>query len=295
MNALLTESSIPGLKLWRRGKVRDVYELGERLLVVSTDRLSAFDHILPSPIPDKGKILTQVSAWWFAKTASLTPNHMISADLSEIKRLEPKLAGLGPDYEGRAMLVKKARRIDAECVVRGYLAGSGWKEYRRTGSVCGHALPQGLVEASRLPRPIFTPATKSDSGHDENISREQLAAAVGPAQAKELERLSLALYGFASDFLKERGIILADTKFEFGLLDGRLIVIDEMLTPDSSRLWPLAAYKPGSSPPSFDKQYVRDHLEKIGWDKNPPAPALPQDVIQGTAKRYEEFLRILCL
>ncbi|MBI5630664.1 MAG: phosphoribosylaminoimidazolesuccinocarboxamide synthase [Elusimicrobia bacterium] len=295
MEGILVRSEIPGLPLVRRGKVRDVYALGEdRLLIVATDRLSAFDHVLPTPIPEKGRILTQVSAFWFKKTKSLAPNHFLSADLKEIQGELPSGITLSPAlYEGKVTLAKRAERIDAECVVRGYLAGSGFKEYKKTGMVCGHKLPIGLSEASQLPQPIFTPATKADEGHDENISREELSRMVGQETAKELETLSLNIYDYAAALLKERGLILADTKFEFGRSEGRLIVIDEMLTPDSSRIWPAASYKPGSSPASFDKQHVRDHLEKIGWDKTPPIPSLPSEIVEGTAGRYREFLRIL--
>ncbi len=292
--SLLVKSDIEGLTLLRRGKVRDVYDLGEKLLIVSTDRLSAFDHVLATPIPDKGKILTQVSAFWFEKTRAIVPSHFLTADLAEVQSALPKGVRLDPeDYDGRVMLVWKAQRFDAECVVRGYLAGSGWKDYQKTGRVCGHALPAGLLDASKLPEPIFTPATKADEGHDENISREALARLIGEGHARELERLSHALYAFAAEHLKPRGIILADTKFEFGLREGKIIVIDEMLTPDSSRLWRGDTYKPGGSPESFDKQYVRDYLEKIRWDKQPPVPALPAEVVEGTARRYEEFLKVV--
>ena len=285
------EASDIGLPLAARGKVRDIYDLGDRLLLIATDRISAFDYVLPTPIPEKGKLLTQISAFWFKKTARLVPNHLISADLAEIRRLVPK-ANLPDDlYEGRVMLARKAKRVDAECVVRGNIVGSGWKEYQKTGSVCGHRLPAGLQQAERLPEPIFTPSTKADTGHDENISRDQLAALVGAPTAKELERLSLALYNEAARHMQSRGIILADTKFEFGTIDGKLSVIDEMLTPDSSRFWDQAAYRVGISPESFDKQFVRDHLERIGWDKKPPVPALPADVVRGTTDRYREAFK----
>ncbi|MFA5140457.1 MAG: phosphoribosylaminoimidazolesuccinocarboxamide synthase [Elusimicrobiota bacterium] len=282
------DASDLGLKLLRRGKVRDVYDLGDTLLLVATDRISAFDHVLQPPIPEKGRLLTQLSAFWFAKTRSLVPNHMVSADLSEIL---PRIAPARLDartYDGRVMLGRKAERIDVECVARGYLAGSGWKEYQKNGKVCGHRLPKGLFEAGRLPEPIFTPAAKADTGHDRNISRRELARTVGAELARELEDLTLRLYSEAAAHMESRGLILADTKFEFGRIDGKLCVIDEMLTPDSSRFWDLAAYKPGSSPESFDKQFVRDYLERIGWDKNPPAPTLPPDVVAGTTARYRE-------
>lgn len=286
MSLVLTDSKVDA-KLLRRGKVRDVYDLGDKLLLVATDRLSAFDCILPTPIPDKGKLLTQCAAKWFELTKHIVPNHLISTSLKDIP------VKLGPEYEGRVMLCKKADRVDAECVARGYVAGSGWKTYEQTGRLLDHTLPAGLREAGKLPNPIFTPATKNDEGHDENITRAKLAEAVGADTAKQLEELTLKLYDFASDFLAQRGLILADTKFEFGFVDGKLIVIDEMLTPDSSRVWDAKAYREGSSPASFDKQFVRDHLERTGWNKLPPAPALPPEIAEGTAERYREYLRLI--
>lgn len=294
LSETLVASDIPGLKLAARGKVRDLYDLGDALLIVATDRLSAFDFILPTPIPGKGETLTQMSAFWFRRTASVCPNHFLSADLAEIRRKLPRSARLDPAaFGGRTMLVKKAKRLNVECVARGFLAGSGWKDYLKTGAVCGHRLPPGLSEARKLPKPIFTPATKAATGHDRNISREELVRSVGAETARELERLSLALYGAAASYLETRGLLLADTKFEFGLLDDRLIVIDEMVTPDSSRIWEASQYRPGSSPPSFDKQFVRDWLERSGWNKQPPAPALPSDVVEGTTRRYREALRLV--
>ncbi len=291
---MLSETAIEGLKLLRRGKVRDVYDLGQRLLIVSTDRLSAFDHVLPTAIPNKGKILTEASAFWFQRTAHLADNHLISAELPQIQKELPNGVQLDPEaFAGRTMLAWKAERIDVECVVRGYLAGSGWKEYQKTGEICGQRLPAGLLEASLLPQPIFTPATKADKGHDENITLSQFSKLVGFEAATELQKLSTRLYDFAAKFLKAKGLLLADTKFEFGWKQGKLIVIDEMLTPDSSRLWDATTYKPGGSPPSFDKQFVRDYLERIGWNKQPPAPGIAPDVAQGTSRRYEEFLRII--
>ena len=289
MTALLTRSSL-SLPLLRQGKVRDVYDLGDKLLIVSTDRLSAFDHVLPTPIEGKGKILTQVSRFWFEQTRHIIANHMISADLAEIRAALPRGVNLGEEYSDRTMLCWKARRIDAECVARGYVIGSGWKDYLKTGMICGHKLPKGLQEASQLPEPIFTPATKADEGHDQNISREELARLVGKETATKLEELTLKLYNFGAKFLRQRGLILADTKFEFGWKGEELIVIDEMLTPDSSRVWSERTYKQGTSPASFDKQYVRDHLERVGWNKQPPVPALPAEVAEGTARRYQEFL-----
>lgn len=285
------EHSEIGLAPSYRGKVRDLYDLGTNLLLVATDRISAFDHVLQPAIPGKGRVLTQISAFWFGKTRALVPNHMVTADLAEIAPRLPKGARLDRGaFDGRVMLVRKAERVNAECVVRGYLAGSGWKEYRKSGTVCGRSLPAGLLEASRLPEPIFTPSTKADAGHDENISTETLAGMVGADLARSLEALSLKLYAECARHLEPKGLILADTKFEFGFIDGELCVIDEMVTPDSSRLWDKAAYKVGTSPESFDKQFVRDFLERSGWDKNPPAPALPADVVAGTAARYREAL-----
>lgn len=282
---------IPGLKLLRRGKVRDVYDLGDRLLIVASDRLSAFDVVLPTPIPDKGKILTTAALFWFELTKDIVPNHLISADFATIQKALPSSVKLDKNwFDGRMMLVRKAERIDAECVARAYLAGSGWKEYKATGKVGGHELPKGLQEAAKLPAPIFTPATKADEGHDENITREQLAKMIGGDLAKELERLTLAVFEKASQHLAKKDLLLADTKFEFGYIDGKLCLIDEILTPDSSRVWEKKDWKPGKTPDGFDKQFVRDWLEKSGWNKTPPGPALPAAVIEGTLARYREFL-----
>lgn len=282
---------IPGLALLRRGKVRDVYDLGEKLLIVASDRLSAFDVILPTPIPDKGKILTTAALFWFDLTKGVVANHLITADFDEIRKALP--AGVALDrawFDGRMMLVRKAERVDAECVARAYLAGSGWKEYKATGKVVGHSLPAGLKEADRLPAPIFTPATKADEGHDENVSRERLAEMVGADLARRLEELTLKVFAVASAHLEARGLLLADTKFEFGFIDGELRLIDEILTPDSSRVWVKADWTPGKTPDGFDKQFVRDWLESSGWNKQPPAPALPAEVVEGTLSRYREFL-----
>lgn len=282
---------IKGLPLLRRGKVRDVYDLGDKLLIVASDRLSAFDVILPTPIPDKGKILTTAALFWFDLTKDVVPNHLLSADFNVIKAALPGDVHLDKNwFDGRMMLVRKAERIDAECVARAYLAGSGWKEYKATGKVGGHDLPKGLQEADKLPQPIFTPATKADEGHDENISREKLAEMIGTDLAKKLENLTLAVFEKASKHLENRNLILADTKFEFGFIDGKLCLIDEILTPDSSRVWEAADWKPGKTPDGFDKQFVRDWLEKSGWNKTPPGPALPAAVIEGTLARYREFL-----
>ncbi len=265
-----------------RGKVRETYEIDDRhLLLVATDRLSAFDVVFDQPIPDKGAVLTRLSAWWFAELGDLGRSHFVSADAADL----PEEART-PDLALRSMLVRRADRVDAECVVRGYLAGSGWAEYGRTGEVCGHPLPAGLREADRLPEPIFTPSTKAEVGHDENISRDQLADLVGAELARQLEERSIALYVEGARRAEAVGLILADTKFEFGWIDGELAVIDEVLTPDSSRFWDAAHYAPGSSPQSFDKQFVRDFVAASGWNKEPPAPMLPDDVIRGTRERY---------
>jgi phosphoribosylaminoimidazole-succinocarboxamide synthase len=282
---VVTETHLPDVPLLYRGKVRDLYDLGDHLLIVATDRISAFDVVLPTPIPGKGAVLTQLSAFWCAQTGHLVPNHLVTATVDEFPAGLRRHRAL---LEGRAMLVKKARRIDVECVVRGYLAGSAWAEYRRTGTVCGQPLPPGLVESAELPEPIFTPATKAQSGHDQNISLETMRALVGPDLTERLRTLSLALYQFARAYARSRGIIIADTKFEFGLTPEGVILIDEVLTPDSSRFWDAAAYQPGRAQPSFDKQYVRDYLESLGWNKEPPAPALPPAVVAGTSRRYRE-------
>ena len=278
----LTTTNLEGLELVHRGKVRETYRVDDRhLLLVATDRLSAFDVVFEQPIPDKGAVLTRLSAWWFEQLAPLGRSHFVSADPDRLPE-----AVRTPEMAHRSMLVRRADRVDAECVVRGYLAGSGWAEYQRTGAVCGHPLPTGLREADRLPEPIFTPSTKAEVGHDENISRQQLADLVGADLARELEERSIALYVEGARRAEEVGLILADTKFEFGFIDGELAVIDEVLTPDSSRFWDGARYAPGSSPASFDKQFVRDFVAASGWNKEPPAPMLPDDVIAGTRERY---------
>jgi phosphoribosylaminoimidazole-succinocarboxamide synthase len=286
MSALL-QSEVPGATLVRRGKVRDVYEAGaDRLVLVASDRLSAFDVVFPTPIPDKGRVLTQLSNFWFARLASIVPNHLLATDLA---KFPPAFrGGSAPALDGRSVLVKRCERIDIECVARGYISGSAWTEYKALGTVAGESLPAGLQESAKLDAPIFTPATKAESGHDENISRRRLAAVVGTELARDLERMTLALYAAARSYALDRGLILADTKFEFGYHDGKLTLIDEALTPDSSRYWDAAKYKPGGTPPSYDKQYVRDFLVKSGWNKEPPAPALPEDVVAGTRQRYLE-------
>jgi phosphoribosylaminoimidazole-succinocarboxamide synthase len=288
--AVVSETRIAGAALFRRGKVRDVYEAGnERLVIVASDRLSAFDVVLPTPIPDKGRILTQLSNFWFAKTTHIVPNHLL---ISDAARLPTPFAGR-PELEGRAVLVKRCRRIDIECVARGYLAGSAWAEYSRTRTVALEPLPPGIRESERLPDPIFTPATKAITGHDENISRAQLAAMIGKELARRLEELTLALYRYAHSYALGRGLILADTKFEFGFDGDVLTLIDEALTPDSSRYWDAETWRAGTSPASFDKQYVRDFLIASGWNREPPAPALPSNVVEGTRQRYAEAYRRL--
>lgn len=276
----LMTTHIEGLPLIHRGKVRETYEVDDRhLLLVATDRISAFDVVFDQPIPDKGAVLTRLSAWWFEQLADLGRSHFVSADADALPEPAAALAD-------RSMLVRRADRVDAECVVRGYLAGSGWAEYQRSRTVCGHRLPDGLREADRLPEPIFTPSTKAEVGHDENISRSQLADLVGSELAGQLEERSIALYAEGARRAEEVGLILADTKFEFGYIDGELAVIDEVLTPDSSRFWDRERYAPGSSPASFDKQFVRDFVAASGWNKEPPAPLLPEEVIRGTRDRY---------
>ncbi len=281
------------LKLVHQGKVRDLYAAGEKyLLIVSSDRISAFDFILPTPVPGKGALLNRISSFWFNRTRHIIKNHMVSTDMDEIKRLVAAPAGFDWDYmRGRAMLVHRAKRVDFECVVRGYITGSGWKEYLKQGSVCGIKLPAGLKEAQKLPEPVFTPTTKADKGHDENVTFEVMAAALPPGLAEKIRDTSLVLYDFAAAHSEKAGILLADTKFEFGLLDGELILIDEALTPDSSRFWDAAKYKVGTSPESYDKQYVRNWLEGGGWDKKSTPPGLPAEVVRGTLKKYEEALQ----
>jgi phosphoribosylaminoimidazole-succinocarboxamide synthase len=276
---------LPGIKKIKSGKVREIFDLGDRFLFVATDRISAFDCIMPNGIPHKGQVLTQISYFWFSQTEGFQPNHLIS------HAGDPLPANLQPfaaELNGRSMIVKKAQPLAIECVVRGYLAGSGWKEYRASQTVCGVNLPAGLKESSELPEPIFTPATKAETGHDENISFEQAARIVGTDIAEKARVASLRIYNTARNYARKRGIIIADTKFEFGLLDGDLILIDEVLTPDSSRFWPADQYQPGKGQPSFDKQFVRDYLETLDWDKNPPAPALPPDVVARTESKYLE-------
>jgi phosphoribosylaminoimidazole-succinocarboxamide synthase len=285
LNEPLLQLDLPGIRKVKRGKVREVFDLGERLLFVATDRISAFDCIMPNGIPQKGEVLTQISYFWFTQTASFQPNHLLS------KADDPLPAALQPFADRiarRCMIVRKAQPLAIECVVRGYLAGSGWKEYRERQIVCGIKLPAGLKESAELPEPIFTPATKAESGHDENISFDEAEKLVGPAIAEQARAASMKLYNFAREYARQRGIIIADTKFEFGLFEGKLLLIDEILTPDSSRFWPADLYQPGRSQPSFDKQFVRDYLETLDWNKTPPAPALPPDVVAKTQAKYLE-------
>jgi phosphoribosylaminoimidazole-succinocarboxamide synthase len=284
-NQPLLQLDLPGIRKLKSGKVREVFDLNDRLLFVATDRISAFDCIMPNGIPRKGEVLTQISYFWFAQTEAFQPNHLLSrGDAPLPASLQPYAAQLAR----RSMIVKKAKPLAIECVVRGYLAGSGWKEYREHQTVCGIKLPPGLVESSELPVPIFTPATKAESGHDENIPFPQAAQIVGAEVAEQVRAASVKLYRFARDYARRRGIIIADTKFEFGLLDGKLTLIDEVLTPDSSRFWPADQYQPGKAQPSFDKQFVRDYLETLDWNKTPPAPALPAEVVARTQAKYLE-------
>ncbi len=289
--AAIRETVIPELRLINRGKVRDIYDLGDRLLFVATDRISAFDFVLGTPIPDKGKILAQITLFWLDYLQEVIPNHLITTDLAEFK-LSPESAA---QLVGRSMVVKKAQVLPVECIVRGYLIGSGWKEYQAHGTVCGIELPAGLKMAARLPEPLFTPSTKAEQGlHDENITPAQARQILGDDVFAQVSAASLKLYTRAAEHALRQGIIIADTKFEFGLLDGRVILIDEVLTPDSSRFWPADQYQTGISPPSFDKQFVRDWLEKeSGWNKQPPAPALPQPVVDKTGEKYREAYRRL--
>ena len=290
--APVVETTLADLKLERRGKVRDVYAIDEdRLLIVATDRISAFDSVSPTPIERKGEVLTALSRFWFAKLGDIVPNHLLTTNTDEMPDVVRVHAN---ELRGRSMLVRRTEVFPVECVVRGYLSGSGWKDYQRTGQVCGHQLPAGLRDSEELAAPIFTPATKAETGHDENISEQQMAAIVGGEATEFLRDVSLRIYQEASDYARSRGIIIADTKFEFGRdRDGRIILIDEVLTPDSSRFWPVDSYEVGKSQASFDKQYVRDYLERINWDKQPPAPTLPPEVAAATTARYLEAYELL--
>jgi len=289
---VVLKTELSSLKLLKRGKVRDIYDLDKALLIISTDRVSAFDVILPNGIPGKGRILTAMSVYWFRIMEDIVPNHLIA---SEINDFPAHIKQYRSVIEGRSMLVKKAKPLPVECIVRGYLSGSGWKEYMEKGSVCGISLPQGLLEGSELPEPIFTPSTKAETGHDENITFEEMKKIIGAQLAEEVKLKSISIYKKANDLARKKGIIIADTKFEFGLDENnRLLLIDEILTPDSSRFWPAADYKPGQMKDiSLDKQFIRDYLISINWDKKPPAPALPEDVVIKTSERYKEALKRL--
>jgi phosphoribosylaminoimidazole-succinocarboxamide synthase len=287
----LIATEFEDLQLYTRGKVRDLYSVGDLLLLVATDRISAFDYVLPTGIPGKGRVLTQISLFWFDYLSDLVPNHLVTAD---VEQYPAQLRPHESELRGRSMLVNRARMFPAECVVRGYLSGSGWKDYKRTGKICGIGLPSGLRESERLPEPIFTPASKSAGGeHDENISFDQMVARVGGENAEQLRRLSLAIYAKAADYALQRGLILADTKFEFGVTGKGIVLADEVLTPDSSRYWPTEGYQPGGPQPSFDKQFVRDYLESIAWNKQPPAPELPGNVVRQTQEKYEQAFALL--
>jgi phosphoribosylaminoimidazole-succinocarboxamide synthase len=285
LNETVLQLELPGIKKLKSGKVREVFDLGDRLLFVASDRISAFDVIMPNGIPRKGEVLTQISYFWFAQTESFQPNHLLSRANDPLQKNLQPFAG---KIARRSMIVKKAKPLAIECVVRGYLAGSGWKEYQKSQTVCGIKLPPGLKESSELPEPIFTPATKAETGHDENISFAEAAKITGGEIAEQARAASLKIYNSARDYARKRGIIIADTKFEFGLFDGKLILIDEVLTPDSSRFWPADKYQPGRGQPSFDKQFVRDYLETLDWDKTPPGPMLPPDVVAKTSATYLE-------
>ena len=281
---------MPGIERHARGKVRDVYAAGDFLVIVATDRLSAFDYILPTPIPDKGKVLTQLTLFWLDLLRDIVPNHFVSANVADYPK---QFHTFRDQLEGRSMLVRRAKMIEVECVARGYVSGSGWKDYKREGGICGIPLPAGLRESDKLPEPIFTPATKAQSGHDENISFETAVNAIGGKLASQVRSLTLEIYRRAAEYAETRGVIIADTKFEFGFIGDQLTLADEVLTPDSSRFWPRASYHPGGPQPSYDKQYVRDYLESIHWNKQPPAPALPADVIARTSEKYREAYRVL--
>ncbi|MBI2933421.1 MAG: phosphoribosylaminoimidazolesuccinocarboxamide synthase [Planctomycetes bacterium] len=290
MTDVLLKAELPGLRLSSRGKVRDIFDLGDALLIVTTDRISAFDVVLPNGIPHKGRVLNGLSEFWFGFLRDVTANHLITCDVAE---MPPEVRKYKDVLRGRSMLVKKAKPFPVECVARGYLIGSGWKDYQAGGAVCGIKLPTGLKQASKLAEPLFTPSTKAASGHDQNIGFDEVAKTVGHAVAETLRDRTLAIYGKAAAYAESKGIILADTKFEFGRVGDDILLIDEVLTPDSSRFWPKSGYREGISPPSFDKQFVRDYLESIAWDKRPPAPELPEEVVRKTSEKYREAYRRL--
>ena len=282
---VLLQTDFKDLKLFRRGKVRDVYDLGDKLLIVSTDRISCFDVVLPCGIPYKGKVLTSISAFWFDYIKEIIPHHLITPD---VDKYPPELNKYKAELAGRSMLVLKTKPLPVECVVRGYLSGSGWNEYKKNQSICGISLPKGLRQSDKLPEPIFTPSTKADVGHDQNVNQKYISDLLGANIAEQLKKISIEVYKRASAYALSKGIIIADTKFEFGIHDNRIIIIDEVLTPDSSRFWPLEGYKSGSNPASFDKQFVRDYLETLDWNKTPPAPGLPEEIIAKTTEKYLE-------
>jgi phosphoribosylaminoimidazole-succinocarboxamide synthase len=289
-NSVILETDLAGIERHAQGKVRDVYRAGERLLIVATDRISAFDYILPTGIPDKGRVLTQLSIFWFDFLRDVTPTHFLTADVADYPQ---PLPGFRDQLEGRSMLVKRANMIEIECVARGYISGSGWKEYQKEGTVCGIVLPPGLKESDRLPEPIFTPATKAQTGHDENVSFEHVVSLIGLDLSRRLRDLTLEIYTRAARYAETKGIIIADTKFEFGFVGDELVLGDEVLTPDSSRFWPAESYRPGGAQQSFDKQFVRDYLESIRWNKQPPAPPLPDEVVAKTSEKYRQAYSIL--
>jgi phosphoribosylaminoimidazole-succinocarboxamide synthase len=289
-NSIILETDLTGVERHGRGKVRDVYSVGDRLVIVATDRISAFDYILPTGIPDKGKVLTQLSIFWFDFLRDVTPTHFLSANVDEYPQPLPSFRG---QLEGRSMLVKRAKMLEIECVARGYISGSGWKEYKQQGTVCGIRLPAGLKESDKLPEPIFTPSTKAQSGHDENVSFETVVSLIGEDLARRLRELTLSIYSRAAKYAETRGVIIADTKFEFGFVGDELVLGDEVLTPDSSRFWPAESYQPGGAQFSFDKQFVRDYLESIHWNKQPPAPPLPAEVAERTSEKYRQAYKAI--
>lgn len=287
---LVSETNFENCKLFKKGKVRDVYEAGDKLVLVASDRVSAYDVVIPTPIPNKGLVLTEISKFWFELIKDIIPNHLVSNDIAD---LPEEFKAHEAELEGRFMYTKKCEVVPFECIVRGYLVGSGWKEYQKSGTVCGIKLPEGLQEASKLEAPIFTPSTKVDDGHDENVSYEYMENDLGPELSEKLKQVSLDVYCKARDYAETKGVIIADTKFEFGIVDGELILIDEVLTPDSSRFWPMDTYKVGCSPESFDKQFIRDYLSTLSWDKTPPAPELPEEVVAKTCEKYAAILKII--
>lgn len=293
MNKAILDLDIPELKLFRKGKVRNVYDAGDKLLFVASDRISAFDVVMPNGIPDKGKVLNMISVFWFGMTEDIVQNHVVSSDFDEIVGMMPEISKYRDQLDKRCMLVKKAEPIPVECIVRGYISGSGWKDYKETGKICGIELPAGMKESEKLPEPIFTPSTKADEGHDENISLEEAKKETGEQVFNFIKEKTLAVYEKVRSYADEKGIIIADTKLEFGKIGDEIIVMDEMLTPDSSRFWPKSDYQPGGPQKSFDKQFVRDYLETLDWDKTPPGPVLPEEIVEKTRQKYLEAYKIL--